>query len=99
MVNTDNPDYQMCVDNQYLIRNSHGVVRPLEWWHGSGGLLDYTNPEALKWWHAQMDLVLDAGVDGFKCDGTDPYIDEYTLTGKIMGFCVFYSLRIMCYGC
>ena len=31
-------------------------------WHGSGGLLDYTNPEAVQWWHQQMDLVLDAGV-------------------------------------
>lgn len=82
MVNVENPDYDMCVQNQYLLRDSRGVVRPLEWWHGKGGLLDYTNPDAVAWWHAQMDLVLDAGVDGFKCDGTDPYIDEYTLTGE-----------------
>jgi alpha-glucosidase (family GH31 glycosyl hydrolase) len=38
---------------------------------------DYTNPFALDWWHKKMDLVLKAGVDGFKCDGTDPYIIEY----------------------
>jgi alpha-glucosidase (family GH31 glycosyl hydrolase) len=24
-----------------------------------------------------MDKVLDIGVDGWKCDGTDPYINEY----------------------
>ena len=48
MVNVENPDYQMCVDNQYLVRDSRGVVRPLEWWHGSGGLLDYSNPKALE---------------------------------------------------
>ncbi len=29
-----------------------------------------------------MDKVLDVGVDGFKCDATDPYIMEYSLTGK-----------------
>jgi alpha-glucosidase (family GH31 glycosyl hydrolase) len=81
MVNTENPDYQMCVDNKYLVRDSRGLVRPLQWWHGYGGLLDYSNPEAVSWWHAQMDKVLDAGVDGFKTDGTDPYIAEYELTG------------------
>jgi alpha-glucosidase (family GH31 glycosyl hydrolase) len=84
MVNTENPDYQMCVDNKYLVRDSRGLVRPLQWWHGYGGLLDYSNPEAVSWWHAQMDKVLDAGVDGFKTDGTDPYIAEYELTGTSM---------------
>merc|ERR1711871_331665 len=78
MVNTDNPDYQMAVDNEYLVRwGRTGEVRPLKWWHGEGGLLDYTNPNAVEWWHSLMDKVLSAGVDGFKCDGTDPYIVEY----------------------
>lgn len=86
MVNVDNPDYEMCVENDYLIRNSKGYVRPISWWHGDGGLLDYSNPNAVDWWHKQMDLVLDAGVDGFKCDGTDPYILEYELTGGALGY-------------
>lgn len=86
MVNVENPDYEMAVANKYLVRNSHGVVRPLEWWHGSGGLLDYSNPEAVAWWHSKMDQVLDVHVDGFKCDGTDPYILEYTLTGGALGY-------------
>lgn len=80
-------------------------------WHGSGGLLDYSNPEAVQWWHQQMDLVLNAGVgnrapyihnisfqvstystittiytDGFKCDGTDPYILEYSKAGGAYGY-------------
>jgi len=29
----------------------------LSWWHGKGGLLDYTNTEAVQWWHTQMDEV------------------------------------------
>ena len=82
MVNVENPDYQMCVDNNYLVRNSRGVVRPVDYWLGSGAYLDYSNPEAVAWWHKQMDLVLDIGVDGFKCDGTDPYFAEYELTGE-----------------
>ena len=49
MVNVENPDYQMCIDNNYLVKDSHGQVRPLQWWHGYGGLLDYTNPAAVEW--------------------------------------------------
>ena len=86
MVNVENPDYEMAVEKQYLVRNSRGEVRPIKWWHGEGGLLDYTNPEAVTWWHSKMDQVLDVGVDGFKCDGTDPYILEYTLGGGALGY-------------
>jgi alpha-glucosidase (family GH31 glycosyl hydrolase) len=86
MINVENPDYDMCVEKQYLVRDSRGVVRPFSWWHGDGALLDYTNPAAVEWWHSLMDRVLDAGVDGFKCDGTDPYILEYSLTGGALGY-------------
>ena len=29
----------------------------ISWWHGKGGLLDYTNPDAVEWWHRLMDNV------------------------------------------
>lgn len=87
MVNVENPDYEMCVEKNYLVRNGKGVVRPLGWWHGEGGLLDYSNPEATAWWHSKMDRVLDMGIDGWKTDGTDPYIAEYILfTGAALGY-------------
>jgi alpha-glucosidase (family GH31 glycosyl hydrolase) len=79
MINVENPDYDMCVEKDYLVKNGKGVVRPLGWWHGEGALLDYSNPEAVSWWHSKMDTILDMGVDGFKTDGTDPYIIEYIL--------------------
>lgn len=40
-----------------------------KWWKGRGGFIDYTNPEALEWWHGLMDRVLLQGVDGWKVDG------------------------------
>jgi alpha-glucosidase (family GH31 glycosyl hydrolase) len=81
MVNTENPDFAMAAEKSYLVKTSRGHVVPIKWWHGKGGLVDYTNPEAVNWWHSLMDKVLDVGVDGFKCDGTDPYIIEYDATG------------------
>lgn len=41
------------------------------WWKGTGGFLDYSNPEAMKWWQGMQQQVLDWGVDGWKLDGTD----------------------------
>ena len=53
---------------------SNGAL--IKWWRGQGGLLDYSNPEAVDWWHRQLDMVLNIGIDGWKCDGTDPYVWE-----------------------
>ena len=41
-----------------------------KWWKGKGGFIDYTNPDALKWWQQQQDQVLRLGIDGWKLDGT-----------------------------
>jgi alpha-glucosidase (family GH31 glycosyl hydrolase) len=87
MVNVENPDYQFCVDNNFFVRNGNGDVRPIHWWKGDGALIDYTNPAAVEWWHSNMDKVLDAGIDGFKCDETDMYIMEYiALSGAALGY-------------
>ena len=31
MVNVEDPDFDMCVEKNYLVRNSQGEVRPLKW--------------------------------------------------------------------
>ena len=89
-VNTDSPDYDMAVEKKYLVRNNRGEVRPLKWWHGEGGLIDYSNPEAREWWHGMMDRVLKLpngdGVDGWKCDASDPYFIEYLAGGGALGY-------------
>ena len=44
------------------------------WWKGYGAGLDFFNPDAVAWWHAQQDLVLDAGIAGWKLDFGEEYV-------------------------
>lgn len=61
-------------EDLFAIGKEHGYFvnngEPLKWWKGSGGMIDYTNPEAVAWWHRLMDRTLSLGVDGWKVDGT-----------------------------
>jgi alpha-glucosidase (family GH31 glycosyl hydrolase) len=66
-VNTDSPNYEEGYDAGYYINNG----KTLEWWKGDGSFIDYWNPDALDWWHAQLDNVLDMGIDGWKTDGSE----------------------------
>jgi alpha-glucosidase len=44
----------------------------VEWWNGYSGLLDLSNPEAVKWYKSQLQNLVDKyKVDGFKFDAGD----------------------------
>lgn len=62
------PDfYGEALTNGYLA----GSGEPLKWWKGTGGFIDYSNPDAMKWWHGLQQQMFDWGVDGWKLDGAD----------------------------
>lgn len=91
MIDTDSDNYGYARNHSYCVRNAmKQPMKPIHWWHGDGCLLDYTNSEAVEWWHSQLDYVLDLGIDGWKCDGTDPYIMELVLPhgndGKVLSY-------------
>jgi alpha-D-xyloside xylohydrolase len=56
--------------NGYLV-NGGSHWRDGRWWKGRGGWIDYTNPDARRWWHGLQQPLLDWGVDGWKLDGSD----------------------------
>jgi alpha-glucosidase (family GH31 glycosyl hydrolase) len=50
------------------------------WWKGLGASLDFYNPSARAWWHRQQDVVLGAGIDGWKLDFGESYVKGDTVT-------------------
>ncbi|MCK4881051.1 MAG: hypothetical protein KAS82_10335, partial [Bacteroidales bacterium] len=58
--------YNRARDNNFLAGKGHQI----NWWKGTGGFIDYTHPEALKWWHGLQQKVFNYGIDGWKLDGS-----------------------------
>jgi alpha-glucosidase (family GH31 glycosyl hydrolase) len=55
--------------NNWLVRRADGSPYLVPWWQGRGGLLDVTNPSALRWFFARLKNLQDqTGLDGFKFD-------------------------------
>ena len=64
--------YKMLRDRGFLIRGADGEIAIRKWWSGFSAVLDLTNPEAVAWFHSQLDsLMARYGVDGFKFDAGD----------------------------
>ena len=66
------------IANKFVVNN--GKVS--KWWKGDGLHIDFTNPEAVKWWNAQLDKVLIKGVYGFKVDQGEIYFGDTVYTSK-----------------
>ena len=61
--------FKQARDKGYLAGNGY----QWRWWKGRGGFIDYSNPDAMQWWHGLQKEVLDWGVDGWKLDGCDTF--------------------------
>lgn len=55
----------------YLLHRPDGSNYISTWWKGTGGLIDFTNPAAKKWWQGQVAKAIAAGADGFKDDDAE----------------------------
>lgn len=70
-------DETEAIDRGYCVMNEDGTpYRITENWFHNSLLLDFTNPEAVKWWFSKRQYLLDMGVEGFKTDGGEFLFDE-----------------------
>jgi hypothetical protein len=76
MVDTDSSNYAEAVKNNFVFNLT------MDWWHGHGRLLDFSDPSAVAWWENQISTNLFdtyGCIDGWKCDGIDPWAVEIEL--------------------
>ena len=52
----------------YLLKRPNGDVWQWDLWQAGLGLVDFTNPDAWKWYQDKLRALLDMGVDCFKTD-------------------------------
>ncbi len=54
--------------NGYFIRRPNGDVWQWDMWQPGMALVDFTNPDACRWYQDKLETLLDMGVDCFKTD-------------------------------
>ncbi len=56
------------MENGYLLKKPDGSVWQWDRWQAGMALVDFTNPDARRWYGDKLAAVLDTGVDSFKTD-------------------------------
>lgn len=56
------------VENDYFILNKDGSVFQCDMWQPGMAIVDFTNPEACKWYQSKLKALCEMGVDTFKTD-------------------------------
>lgn len=54
--------------NGYLVKTKNGDVWQWDRWQGGMGLVDFTNPAAVRWYKDKLKELIEMGVDSFKTD-------------------------------
>ena len=70
----------------YLITEKNGNPCIRRWWDGFSAVMDFSNPDAEKWYCEQLDSLMERyGIDGFKFDAGDYsfYRDEDVTFGNV----------------
>lgn len=52
----------------YLVRRPNGDVWQWDMWQAGMALVDFTNPDAWRWYQSKLEVLLDQGVDTLKTD-------------------------------
>lgn len=60
--------FREAVELGYLVTRPDGSVWQWDLWQAGMGLVDFTNPEATRWYQSKLRALVDQGVDCFKTD-------------------------------
>ena len=62
------PLYKEGEKKGYFLKHKDGSVWQWDMWQAGQGIVDFTNPEAVKWYKGYLSDLIDMGVDAFKTD-------------------------------
>ncbi|QFY07691.1 alpha-xylosidase [Nonomuraea phyllanthi] len=62
------PLFAEAAERGFLLRRPDGPVWQWDLWQAGMGLVDFTNPDATRWFQSKLRALLDQGVDAFKTD-------------------------------
>jgi len=60
--------FQEAVEKGYLLKKKNGEVWQTDDWQAGMGIVDFTNPDARRWFQDKLRALVDMGVDCFKTD-------------------------------
>jgi alpha-D-xyloside xylohydrolase len=60
--------FDEAIQKGYLLRKPNGDIWQWDMWQAGMGIVDFTNPEACKWFAEKLRALLKMGVDTFKTD-------------------------------
>ncbi len=67
-VGQKSPLYDEGLENGYFIQNTDGSTWQWDMWQPGMAIVDFTNPDACKWYLDYLEALMDMGVDCFKTD-------------------------------
>jgi len=71
-VSPDSAVFRILEGRGFLITGSDGEPIMRRWWNGFSAVLDTTHPDAVAWFHGELEALQAAhGIDGFKFDAGD----------------------------
>ncbi|KAL3489987.1 glycosyl hydrolases family 31-domain-containing protein [Aspergillus germanicus] len=73
--------FDEAADKGYLLKRTDGSVWQYDFWQAGMGFVDFTNPDACKWYQSKLQALIDMGVDSFKTD-----FGERIPTGDVVYF-------------
>ncbi|MFC4401814.1 alpha-xylosidase [Gracilibacillus xinjiangensis] len=56
------------MEKGYLLKKPNGDIWQWDLWQAGMGIVDFTNPDACRWYQGKLKALLDMGVDSFKTD-------------------------------